>query len=94
MFSLIIMLQPVLMITNVIDYWSDDFDVSQDCKYADEIRKIPKHQCVSTSADKDSKRVISLCKTKLSNALKKECAISWVENPVKLIYCTIRGISE
>ena len=94
MFSFIIMLQPVLLTNNVIDYWSDDFDVSQDCKYTDEIKKIPKHQCVSTAADKDNERVISLCKTKLSNALKKECAISRVENPGKLMYCTSRGISN
>jgi hypothetical protein len=78
-----------------VDYWSADFDISQDCKSKDLIDTLQKKepsQCeyVSIKPYGDQK-AFGVCKTRLTIRLQKLCHFSSVENAGDLIYCKSRG---
>ena len=75
------------------DYWSDDFDKSQNCEKPDEVGKLKSmrpSQCKFIISEDDEK-AFSMCKTQLTEILQKKYNYSKVGNPGELLYCKKRG---
>merc|ERR1719369_824063 len=77
------------------DYWSDEFDVSQNCENKDEIERLldlTPTQCtrIMLNAGNEEKTFQS-CKRHLQDKVKEKCEDVKVDKPGILLYCKKRG---
>ena len=92
----ILLIQIKLCINWKDDYWSDDFDPNQNCKYPDLVRNLSimePSQCTKVALSATgAEEAFWKCKTRLSRILHKSCDFTKMDEPGDLLYCRMRGL--